>query len=210
MKLCEVPINTLVELQFYYLNEKHMVSAALLYKYAETVYVSGVRSAGETVNAKKLRNFNLIYKTDAGVYTFSDLNPRSISYNGQNLYAVPGDQEARLVNHRNAFRLFIGTPVSVKITVNSTTKRMDCILKDISMTGMGIISLNKIEEFAKIEVTFRVNEATDEKLVASIVHSREFKSGNGYLYGCEFDVPNEIIGKYIARRQQLMAVNDES
>lgn len=204
MKLSDIPINTLVELQFIYLEEKHMISAGLLYRYSDTVYVTGVKSAGETITAKRLRNFSLIYKTDAGIYSFSNLNPRSVSYCGQNLYAIQSDQEAHCINHRNAFRLFIGAPVCVKIAENGAIRYLDCILKDISMTGMGIVSNTKIEEFAKIEISFRVNENSQEKLIASIIHSREFRSGNGYLYGCEFDAPNEIIGKYILKRQAQM------
>jgi hypothetical protein len=204
MKLYDIPVNTLVELQFYYMDERHMVSSALLYKYADTVYVTAVKSAGKTIPAKKLKNFDLIYKNDAAVYSFSGLNPRSVSYSGQNLYALQTEQEAKPIGHRNAYRLLIGRPVTAKIIAAGSPRYISCILKDISMTGMGIISKVKIEEFAKIEISFSVNENSQETLTASIIHTREFRSGNGYLYGCEFDNPNEIIGKYIARRLEMI------
>lgn len=209
MKLYELPINTLVELQFYYMNDRHMISSGLLYRYADTVYVTAVKSAGETLSAKKLKEFSLIYKSEAAIYSFSDIKPRSVSYCGQNLYAIQTDQDAKLVDHRNAYRLFIGAKITAKLTSNGKTKQMDCILKDISMTGMGIVSMSKLDEMTKIEISFSVNDNTHEILVASIVHSRQFRSGNGYLYGCEFDVPNVIIGNYVARRQEQLKRNTE-
>jgi c-di-GMP-binding flagellar brake protein YcgR len=203
MKLYEIPVNTLVELQFYYFDERHMVSSALLYEYTDSVYISAVKSAGKTIPAKKFKHFSLIYKTDMAIYVFTNLKPRNVSYNGQNLYAITTEQEAQVVNHRNAYRLFIGAPVTAKIITENNTRLINCILKDISMTGMGIVSKVKIEDFAKIEITFRVHESSQEKLIASILHTREFRSGNGYMYGCEFDTPNETIGNYIARRQEF-------
>lgn len=210
MKLYELPVNTLIELQFIYLDEKHKISAGLLYKYADTVYVSAVKSAGKTISAKKLREFKIYFKTDVSVYSFSDLNPRSISYNGQNLYAIQTNQEAKLIKQQTAYRLFVGAPVCAKVTSQGVTKQVNCILKDISMTGMGILSLKKIDEDAKLEISFRTNDSQPEVLTANITHTREFKSGNGYMYGCEFDVPNEIIGKYITnRRAQLLEASDK-
>lgn len=210
MKLYEIPINTLVELQFFYLEERHMISAGLLYKYADTVYVSAVKTAGKTISAKKLRDFKVYYKTDASVYSFTNLSPRSISYNGQNLYAIQTSQDARLIKRLTAYRLFIGAPICARITSEGVTRQINCILKDISMTGMGILSLKKIDEHAKIEISFRVRENQPEVLTASITHSREFKSGNGYLYGCEFDVPNESIGNYVMRRRAQLSEDDEN
>ncbi len=208
MKLYEIPVNTLVELQFSYLHEKHMVSSGLLYKYADTVYVSAVKSAGVTIEAKKLKEFSLIYKSDAAVYSFHDLSPRLVSYCGQKLYAIQTEQEASL-DHRSDFRLFIGSPVTAKITSNGKTRQIDCVLKDISMTGMGIVSNIKIEEYAKIEISFQINNETQETLVASIVYAREFRSGSAYLYGCELDVPNDKIGSYVARQRAKIEREEE-
>jgi PilZ domain. len=208
MKLYEIPVNTLVELQFDYLQEKHMVSSGLLYRYSDTVYVSAVKSAGVTIEAKKLKEFSLIYKSDAAVYSFRDLKPRLVSYCGQKLYAIQTEQEASL-DQRSEYRLFVGSPVTAKITSNGKTKQIECILKDISMTGMGIVSNIKLEEYAKIEITFQISNHSQETLVASIIYSREFRSGSAYLYGCELDVPNDTIGNYVARQRAKIAKEEE-
>jgi|GEM_PF-3139407 hypothetical protein len=200
MKLYEIPVNTLVELQFFYIDEKYKISSGLLYRIADTVYVSAVKTAGKTISAKRLLNFTLIYKADGSIYSFTGLNPRSISYNGQNLYAIQTNQDGKLISQRNATRLFLGAPVSAKITSEGAPRHLHCILKDISMTGMCIVSLSPIDETSKIEISFRANESAAETLIASITSTREFRSGNGFLYGCEFEAPNQIIGKYIEKR----------
>jgi hypothetical protein len=55
-------VNTLVELQFDYMGEKHKVSTGLLYKVADTVYVSAIKGAGRILPAAKLKNVDLVYK----------------------------------------------------------------------------------------------------------------------------------------------------
>jgi hypothetical protein len=70
------------------------------------------------------------------------------------------------------------------------------------MVGMGILSNKKIEKESKIEISFRVNAESTETLVGNIIQVYEFKNGKGFFYGCEFDEPNEIIGRYIAGQKE--------
>jgi hypothetical protein len=201
MKIVEIPINTLVDLQFYYLGEKHKVGVGLLYKNAYAVYVSAIKNHGKTIPALKLSNIKLVYKTSAGIYLFHDVRLRSISYNGQNLYVVESDRDAQRVNNRNNDRLFMGIAVAAKIITETGSTTMNCILKDIGATGMGILSKKNVDKLSKIEIFFWVNESTRETLVGNILHVYEFKNGKGFLYGCEFVEPNETIGKYVIRQQ---------
>jgi hypothetical protein len=103
----------------------------------------------------------------------------------------------------------VGIPITAKVIVKEKAKYIDCILKDISMTGMGILSLNRIDEIAKIEISFRVNDNTVETLIGSIVHGYTFKNGKGFLYGCEFDEPNDTIGKYVSRQQAVLSLEQD-
>jgi hypothetical protein len=208
MKLFEIPVNTLVELRFNYQGVNRKVRAALLYKNVKTVYVSAIKSAGKTIPAIKLKSVALIYKTDAGMYLFKELAIRSISYNSQNLYVLQTEQEGQRVTLKNASRIFLGAHVAARIIMDDgEANYLNCILKDIGMDGMSIMSSKKINNLAKIEISFRVNENSSEILVGKIIREYEFKNGNGFFYGCEFEVPNEIIGKYVARKQELSKNN---
>lgn len=209
MKVFEIPVNTVVELKFYYMGTRYNVSVGLLYQYGSTVYISALKSAGKTVPASKLRGVNLIYRTNTGVYTFHNVNLRSLSLNGQKLYAVQSDKDAQIVNHRKSYRLYVGANVVARIiNADGTEEELHCILKDISATGMGILSHRKVEESAKIEISFKLSNKI-EKLVGYIARADEFKNGTGYLYGCEFDEPNEIIGKYVAQKvERLMSIEE--
>jgi hypothetical protein len=209
MKLSEIPANTFVELKFDYIGASHKIGVGLLYKNAEAVYVSAIKNVGRTIPASKLKNVILIYKAVAGVYIFKDLTLRSIAYNGQNLYVIQTEQEAQKISHRNAVRLPLGVNVSAKIiTTDGIENHIYCILKDISMTGMGILSNKKIDKIDKIEISFRVNE-TKETVVGNIIHIYEFANGKGYLYGCEFDEPNGSIGKYVERQYAQAIIKNE-
>jgi len=83
-------------------------------------------------------------------------------------------------------------------------KYTNCILKDISMTGMGIISRQRIDQEARIQISFTVNEEKNEILVGNISQEHEFKNGTGYFYNCDFDEPNEIIGKFVTAQYERM------
>ncbi|MHB8128292.1 MAG: PilZ domain-containing protein [Mobilitalea sp.] len=209
MKLIDIPANILVELQFDYIGVVHKIGVGLLYKNAGTVYVSAIKNAGKTIPASKLKNVIMIYKAVAGVYLFKDLAIRSISYNGQNLYVIQTEQEAQKVNHRNAVRLSLGVNVSAKIIMtDGSVNHIYCILKDISLTGMGILSNRKMDKMDKIEISFRVND-NKETVVGNIIHIHEFVNGKGFLYGCEFDEPNGSIGKYVERQYALNNIKNE-
>lgn len=200
MKLIDIPGNTLVELQFEYLGEKQKVSSGILYRYSDTIYVSAIKNSGEIISAKKVKNFSLVYKTEIGDYPFTELIPRSVSYNGQNLYALQSEQDVQLVKLKNPLFLFVGVPVSAKIISGDKSKYTNCVLKDISMVSMRLLSLNKINLSDKVEISFRINEKDREILTGRIIYTYELKNGKGFLYECEFDEPNEIIGRYVTKR----------
>jgi hypothetical protein len=204
MKLIEIPLNTVVELQFYYMGERHKVGVGLLYKNAKAVYVSAIKNAGKTIPATHLYTVFLTYKTNEGLYIFKNVALRSISYNGQKLYVVQSDQQALIVDYRKSYRLYLGKNISAKVIVGDKSESLQCILKDISMSGMWILSNLQIDQTAKIEIGFRVNKNKKETLIGHITHVDEFKNGTGYLYACEFLEPNDTIGKYVAYQIEKM------
>lgn len=204
MKLIEIPLNSVVELQFYYMGERHKVGVGLLYKNAKAVYVSAIKNAGKTIPSTQLYTVFLTYKTNEGLYIFKNVALRSISYNGQKLYVVQSDMEALIVDYRKSYRLYLGKNISAKVITGDQAESIHCILKDISMSGMWILSNLQIDLTAKIEIGFRVNKNNKETLVGNITHVDEFKNGTGYLYTCEFSEPNDTIGKYVAYQIERM------
>jgi hypothetical protein len=204
MRLIEIPLNSLVNLQFYYMGERHRVGVGLLYKNAKAVYVSAIKNAGKTIPATQLFNVSLLYKTSEGLYIFKNVALRSISYNGQKLYVVQTDREAFVVDYRKSFRLYIGKNVSAKVIKEERWETVQCILREISMNGMWLLSNIQIDPSANIEIGFRVNKNKKEALVGKITQIDEFKNGTGYQYSCEFLVPNDTIGKFVAYQIEKM------
>lgn len=209
MKLVDIPVNTVVELQFEYLGEMQKVNSGILYKYSDTVYVSAIKSSGEIISAKKIKNFGLVYKTEVGDFPFMDLMPRSVSYCGQNLYAIQSDKEVQMVKLKKAARLLMGVPVSAKIKTEDKSRYINCVLKDISMVSMRLLSITKIEEADKVEISFLVNDKDVETLSGSIIYSYERQNGKGFLYEIEFDGPNEIIGRYVTKQLAEMGTEED-
>jgi hypothetical protein len=186
------------------MGERHKIGLGLLYNNRKAVYISAIKNAGKTIPATHLYNIHLTYKSDEGLYIFKNVALRSISYNGQKLYVVQTDQDALIVDYRKSYRLYLGKNVSAKVVKDDQYESIHCILKDISMTGMGILSNTTIDQSAKIEIGFRVNKDKKETLVGNIVRVDEFKNGTGYLYGCEFNEPNDTLGKFVAYQIEKM------
>lgn len=201
MKIYDIPEVSLVEIQFEYMGETHKVKTVLVYKVNQTVYVSAIKSAAYIIPATKLKSVALIYRTELGVYSFRNLVPRSISYNGQHLYAMNTEEDAVLMNHRKDLRLYVGVSITAKVfNADGGVSNLYGVLRDISMTGMGIISNQKVDRMSKIEISFRVNRDKTIKLKGSIIHMNEFTTGKGFIYGCDFDEPNETIGRYVVKK----------
>ena len=205
MKLYDISEMTIVELQFDYMGETHKVKTVLVYKVNQTVYVSAMKSLAYIIPAAKLKNVALIYRTELGIYSFHKLMPRSISYNGQHLYALNTEDDAIHINHRKDLLLYVGVSITAKVLhPDGGEYNLYGVLRDISMTGMGIISNQKVDRVSKIEISIRVNQERTVKLKGRIIYIEEFTSGNGYLYGCDFDEPNETIGRYVIKKYMQM------
>lgn len=210
MRLNEIPLNTVVVLQFYYMGERHKLGVGLLYNNANAVYISAIKNAGKTIPASQLYQVILTYKTNEGLYIFKNVALRSISYNGQKLYVVQTDREALVVDYRKSYRLYLGKNISARVIKDDRAESIHCILKDISMGCMWILSNLQIDPSSKIEIGFRVNKNKKETLVGNITHVDEFKNGSGYLYTCEFLEPNDTIGRFVAYQINKMNRKNQS
>ncbi len=199
MKLIEIPVNTVVELRFYYMGIRYKVNTGLYYKYSESVYISALRAAGKTIPASKLRSVTLVYRYVEGMFTFHNVALRSLSLNGQKLYAVQSSQEAQIIKNSKSVRLHLGIQVIATIIWGDKKESLQCLLKDISATGMAILSNKKLDETAKIEISYKLNNS-NEVLVGNIVRINEINNGSGYLYGCEFEEANAVIGRYVLQK----------
>lgn len=124
---------------------------------------------------------------------------------------VPIDDEGVRFNRRNGYRLWLGSDAMVKIRDSAVMH--DTILKDLSITGLGLMLSNKynLNIGDKLEVTFHDEEKSDLKkdyistkyvLKAEIVRIQKY-SDTVNIIGCTLNMEdNSNISKLINKKQQ--------
>lgn len=202
MKLMELPDKTKFELLFNYKNKDYSMEVELQMKIVNTIFIQAVCCNGEPIDKMEINNPVLIYKTETGLYMFKGASFKLVIFKGSNMYAVTSQYEAEKINRREAYRVYINEPVSLKITKsNRKVIELSGMLKDISLTGMGIILPYKGEDIRTIEIMLDLARNTNIDLLGEVVRIRELPYNKGYLYGCRFQTQKEALSRYIVNRQ---------
>lgn len=202
MKLIELPDKTKLELRFKYKNKNYCMEVELQMKIVNTIFIQAVCCNGEPIDKMDINNPILIYKTETGLYIFKDASYKLVIFKESNMYAVSSQQEGEKINRREAYRVYISEPVKLKITKsNRNVIELSGILKDISLTGMGIILPYKGEDIHTIEIMLELTRNTNITLIGEVVRIVELPYNKGYLYGCRFHTQKEALSRYIVNRQ---------
>lgn len=202
MKIGNIPLNTDIEIVFEYMSKEYCMKIQIQINNTENIFIPAILNNGKPIKPHELKNVKIIYKEPNGVYTFTDIELKAVLYSGANLYEIRNDYEVARVNHRDAFRVFVGDPINFKIIRGDNITTTSGILKDISLTGMGIISNFKIEGAALIELIFVTDEGKKIKLRGNIIRVNELEHNRGFLYGCKFiDKNDSSLGKCLLKRQ---------
>lgn len=202
MKLVDIVEKSNLELHFRYKDKKYYLNMSLYKVLEEQVLLRVIDYKGKTINASIFQNPVLIYKNGDGVYKFSNIEILQTSYYGLPMYAVDGFAEVERDNRREAYRVTICEQRKLKVTT-TTGKIIETLgfLKDISMTGMGLILNDKKEDINTIELSLDEAKSDEVKITSEVVRIIELPKHSGYLYGCRFYNPKESVGRYIIMRQ---------
>ncbi|MGB8453722.1 MAG: PilZ domain-containing protein [Anaerocolumna sp.] len=202
MKLMELPDKTKLELHFNFKNKNYCMEVELQMKIVNTIFIQAICCNGEPIDKMDINDPLLIYKTETGLYIFNEASYKLVVFKGTNMYAVSSGNEAEKVNRREAYRVYISEPVTLKITKhNRKVITLSGILKDISFTGMGIILPYKGEDIHTMEIMLELGRNTDITLLGEVVRIKELPNNKGYLYGCRFQTQKESLSRYIVSRQ---------
>jgi len=202
MKLVDIIEKSNLELHFKYKNKKYYLNMNLYKVLEERVLLRVVDYKGKTINASIFQSPVLIYKNGDGVFKFPDITIAQIYYHGLPMYAIDGFVEAEKDNRREAYRVNICEHRKLRVTT-TTGKIIETsgFLKDISMTGMGLILDDKKDDINTIELSLDEAKSDEVKITSEVVRIIELPKHKGYLYGCRFYNPKESLGRYIIKRQ---------
>lgn len=202
MKLMDIPDKSKLELCFQYKSKNYSMEVELQMKIADTILIQAVSCNGEPINRMELNEPVLVCKTESGLYIFREASFKLVLFRGTNMYAVSSRKDGDKLNRRQAYRVYINEPVKIKITKsNRNTVEFSGILKDISLTGMGIILPYKGDDILTMEIVLELSRNSNIVLSGEVVRIRELPNNKGYLYGCRFHIQKEALSRYIMSRQ---------
>lgn len=146
---------------------------------------------------------DLLYKTnDDLTIKFPNVNPDKTRDARGNLYqCMDGNIEGDMVNRRESARFLINR--EVVWTTGAHTKAADVIARDVSQTGISIVSNN-----TEVEIGQAVRVAWNEKDIggiiveAEVVRKVEIRDNSEILYGCKFTKSSPLISKLVMKIQR--------
>jgi hypothetical protein len=198
----DLPVKTKLDLRFNYKKRKYCMEVELQMKLADYILIQAINCNGEPISKMDMNDPELTYKTETGLFVFKTAAFKLVNYKESYMYAVTSPDDAEKVNRREAYRVYINDPVLLKITkTNQNIVELSGILKDISLTGMGIILPYKGEDIKTMEIILDLTRNTNINLMGDVVRIKELPNNKGYLYGCQFQIQKEALSRYIMSRQ---------
>lgn len=167
-----------------------------------TVLLKPILSDGLLVNFKANGVvINLMCSRGTTDYVFKNVVIDNAMINGKYCHVVSASVYGERVNRRETPRYIINrqcvfTPGPNRLAENA-------ILRDISMTGVSIVSTLRAKVGDTVSISYHVPQTTTRiPLTAKVVRVIEDTSTNRYLYGCQLVKENRVLNRYIMSIQR--------
>ena len=206
MKLAEFPRGTKITIcsskeNSYHEYQTEIIAAKDSLILAKPIMIEGrmVRFANET--AKHV--INVSENKKAYVYQEVEIYMAKLPTKGnQSAICIQTQEDAKPVNRRDFFRVFLGVDGQMKS--GKTTRTEEVVIKDVSASGLGVLCDGAVHVplESTVVVTF-IDELTGETFALEcMVVRRKEQSENKVLYGCKLPKPSNEMEKFVARRQR--------
>jgi c-di-GMP-binding flagellar brake protein YcgR len=166
----------------------------------QSILIAGIKVDNKTVGFSNQCHINFLFKNDGKLYIWENVKVSLIKMNDVIYHKIDLSGEGKQFNRRDTFRMYIGEDMPIYINTAAGPTAIDVLVKDISETGVGFISNEELD----VERTFRLKLKDNGRIyvLSGIIVRKEILSDiNSFLYGCRFTEKNNILGKYIAKKQ---------
>ncbi len=201
MKIFEIDTENKLIIKFNHNDKNYSFFVSLLAKSSGYIVIPSILKNNEVVDPSLLKDAEIIYTVKEGVFRFpiSKLQPEI--FKGLRVYYTYSEKDTAIENRRESYRVFIGEIVTVLITnEDGRRKNVEGILKDLSITGMGVISKMEFEEGSLMQILFNF-EGVNFLLSGKIVRKEKIRRFRAFSYGIQFTNPNYGIQRIIMVKQ---------
>lgn len=185
------------------------------------VYISLIASGTRVFRFLNTDQVELIYKDGERMWKWGNVEGSVELLDGEKVHCLKSFKEGESYNRRDAFRVHLGIELAVIkllpktkeekendiIDENSEYKevRIPCVIKDLSETGVGIYTNDKMDIDTMLEVQLPSKDGV-MKMRGNVVRKESGDFGKyREFYGCNFQQVDRRLGKYLfmLQREQL-------
>lgn len=201
MKITDIETENKLLLKFKYKEKNYSMIVRLFAKTAQYIVIPSILENDLLVNPEDLKDAEIIYTVKDGIFRFGLLKMESAFYKGIRVYNVSSDEDITRSNRRECYRLFIGELVTVTVLMENGKKRnVDGILKNISITGMGVILKQEFEIGTVLRILYTF-DGLNFLLQGKVIRKDKMRGFRAFTYGCIFKDPNHTINRIIIQKQ---------
>lgn len=195
------------------------------------VYISLIASGSRVFRFSHTDQIELIYKDGERMWKWSDVKGSIGSLDGEKVHCLESLKDGEVYNRREAFRVRLGLENTItKLLPRKQGEeaeedmgeglsdedyefiKVPCVIKDLSETGVGFYTNDKINIGTLIEMKLSTKEGI-MKMVGNIVRTESGEFGKyREFYGCSFSRVDRNLRKYIfaLQRQQLQREREKT
>lgn len=190
------------------------------------VYITLIASGSRIFHFSSTDHVELIYKDGERMWKWADVKGSVAELEGEKVHCLESVKEGESYNRREAFRVRLGVEHTItklipreKEEEESSEKDMNtdildedyefitlpCVIKDLSETGVGIYTNDKMDIGTLLELRIPTKEGV-LKMSGSVVRTESGEFGKyREFYGCSFSRVDRHLKKYLfaLQRKQL-------
>lgn len=201
MVLTDIEVGTKILFKFQYKERPYSMTVDVIGKDYQHIIIPAILEADNLLPPENISSTEIITTVQDGVFQFKTLTIEAALYQGMRVYLISSDEEVTRFNRRNAYRVFIGELVKVKvITENGVQKEYEGILKNISLTGMCVILKNDLEVGSTFSILYTF-DGIPVHLLGTVVRKEKFKRYRAFSYGCSFKDRNTAVNRIVLLKQ---------
>ncbi len=165
-----------------------------------SVLINTIKVNEQTVGFSDKFQINFLYKSEGRLYLWDSATVKLVKYDGGVYHKIDLYGDGKPYNRRDAYRMYIGEDMPVYVNTASGPSALSVLVKDISETGVGFITKDDIDVDRTIRLKLKDNNTIIS--LSGVIVRKEFLNNLGsFLYGCKFNEKNNLLSKYIAKKQ---------
>lgn len=168
-----------------------------------SILIECIKVDEQTIGFSEKCYINFLYKFEGKLYIWENVDIKLVKYDGAIYHKADLSGDGKPYNRRDSYRLYLGEAMTLSINTAAGPSAIDVLVKDISETGVGFITKEDLD----VGRAFRIRIKDNHQLVnlsGVIVRKENLEHLHSTLYGCKFNEKNQLLGKFLAKKQGEM------